>query len=90
MVPSSDDHVKTKILKGKKLRTLTNAQLRTFNERVQLEKTYKQLTQDTVNPGRKFVKDLLINTAKQTIQNYATKAATSGLEKILTKVTTPA
>lgn len=86
-IPNSDDHVKTTAIKGKAIRTLSNAQLKTFNERVQLEQTYKQLTKNSVSPGRKMVQDMLANTAKQTVQVYLSKGAIKGVEMILNKAT---
>lgn len=86
--PNSTDHSNVASLKGKKISTLTNAQLKMFNERIQLEKTYKQLTSDrgATKKGTKFVKDLLLNAAKQNAQTYIAKGMGKGIESILTKV----
>jgi len=69
-VPNSDDHNKTIALKAKKLNTMSNVEIRAFNERVQLERTYKQLTKKDIKPGRKFVTDMLVNNGKQAVTAF--------------------
>jgi hypothetical protein len=81
-VRTSDDHNKKVSLKGKKINEMTNAELKSFNERLQLERQYKQLTQSEINPGKKFVNDLLTSTAKQVAANYITKYATKELDQL--------
>jgi hypothetical protein len=85
--PNSTDHSKVEALKGKKMSTLSNAQLRTFNERVQLEKTYKQLIADkgATNAGKKFAKDMIVTEGKKmltsTLVSGAKLALGAGLAK---------
>jgi hypothetical protein len=79
----SEDYTKKERMKTKKLRTLSNAELKAFNERLQLEKQYKDLTKTEISPGKKFVTDILSSSAKTVATTYVTKYATKGLEKIL-------
>ena len=88
--PNSTDHANVASIKGKKMSTLSNAQLRMFNERVQLEKTYKTLKADrgATRAGSKFVKDMLLGSAKQAAGAYVTKNMSSALASVLSKATT--
>jgi hypothetical protein len=79
----SDDHKKKMQLKGKRLKEMTNAELKALNERMQLEKQYKELTKSEIGPGKKFVMDLLSSTAKQTISSYASKYASKFVDSAL-------
>lgn len=85
-VPNSADYNKKMSLKAKKLNTMSNEELRSLNDRLQLERTYKQLTTADVSPGRKFVTDLLVNVAKQTVTSYVSKQAGKGFEDLMKKV----
>lgn len=82
---NSADHEAKLSLKGKRVNEMTNAELRAFNERVQLEKQYKQLTKEEMSPGKKFVMDLVANTSKELATQYIKKYATKGLENAMKK-----
>ena len=85
---NSTDYINSQLIKKKSMNTLTNAQLKTFNERVQLEKTYKQLNPSKTSKGQKIVEDLLINATKQVASVYIAKYMGKGgaqLEKLLMK-----
>lgn len=73
--PNSTDYSNVASLKGKNMNSLSNAQLKMFNERVQLEKTYKSLNSDrgAIKPGIKIAKDILIGSGKQVASAYITK-----------------
>jgi hypothetical protein len=81
----SEDHLKKLSLKNKKLSAMTNAELKAFNERMQLERTYKDLTKTEISPGRKFVNELIATTAKEVATNYVKKYANKGVEQLLKK-----
>lgn len=51
----SDDAKKTATLKKKKINQMSNAELKTFNERGQLESQYKQLNKSKFQKGLAFV-----------------------------------
>jgi len=83
--PNSADHNLKVSLKNKEIKTLSNSQLKKFNERLQLEKTYKQLTKEDISPGKKFVTDLIVNSGKQLAQTYITKYMGKGIDTLLSK-----
>jgi hypothetical protein len=68
--PPSADHLKKVELKKKRIHEMTNAELKTINERLQLERQYKDLSKATLNPGMKFVVDLFSSTTKSTANEY--------------------
>jgi hypothetical protein len=65
----SDDENTKRELRTKKVYAMSNADLKKINERMQLEKTYRELRSADVNPGRKFITGILQQTAKQMITN---------------------
>lgn len=76
----SDDAVYAKKVKTKKLNQMSNEELRKFNERTRLENEYKNLTKKNIK-GKKFVSEVLNNTAKNVVTEYATRYATSKGQK---------
>lgn len=83
----SEDHNKKIVLKSKRISEMSNAELRAFNERVQLERTYKQLTKDEMSAGKKFINELIVDTGKDLAKNFVKKYANKGLEELLKKST---
>lgn len=75
----SDDYVRAKTLKKKRLSQLSNAELRDLNNRMQLENQYKSLKKQRVSAGRKFVQDVAYEAAKNTASEYAKKYAKKGI-----------
>ena len=78
----SDDYLKAKELKKKKMSQLSNAELRELNNRMQLESQYKNLTRQNVSSGRKFVKDVMYEVGKNVTAEYAKKYSKQGLEYV--------
>lgn len=56
---ASDDHKKVAELRAKPTHSLSNAQLKTINERLQLETTYARLDPGKVTSGRTKAEQLL-------------------------------
>lgn len=73
----SDDEVKK----------MSDSELRSKINRLQMEKQYKQLTSSEISVGRKFVQDVLTNAAKQTATNYVSKYMTKGIDAVIKKAT---
>lgn len=55
----SEDHIKKVTLKKKKLHEMTNAELKSLNERMQLEKQYKDLKKHDITKGKGYVNSIL-------------------------------
>ena len=62
---------------------MTNSELKSLNERLQLERTYKELTKVDKSMGRKFVEELLTNEGKKIAAQYLAKYSAKGLAKIM-------
>lgn len=67
----------------KKASEMSDDELRKVINRMQMERTYAQLTAREVSKGRKFVNDVLYNSAKATATTYATKAMIKAIKKLL-------
>ena len=65
----SADHVKAKEIKKKKLKNMSNADLKTLNERMQLESQYKRLNPAKVNVGKKVLTEVLKEIGKETVKS---------------------
>ena len=70
---NSDDHNVKDIMKSKKLNEMSKSEIKKINERIQLEKQFKDLTKKSMSPGKKFVVDLLSNQAKEFAADYVRK-----------------
>ena len=83
----SEDHKTKMAIKSKKISEMSNAELKVVNERLQLEKKYKELSTEDLSKGQKFVRDMLLNSAKQTAQQqtnkYMSKAAEAAIAKAI-------
>ena len=83
----SEDHLRAKELKKKKLSQLSNAELKELNNRMNLESQYKNLKRNNVSAGRKFVQGVLYEVAKNTASDYARKYAKEGIAYASAKYT---
>ena len=64
----SEDYQKKATLKKKKINQMSNSELKTLNERLQLERQYKDLTSKDVSAGRKFVTDIMKDLGKESLK----------------------
>jgi hypothetical protein len=78
-----EDYKTKKKLLSKKVSELSTSELQELSRRISLEKNYKTLTAKELSPGKKFVKELLVNTAKKQITNYVDKKVSGQMEKLL-------
>lgn len=78
----SEDHVRAKALKKKKLSQLSNAELKELNNRMQLESQYKNLKKQNISTGRKFVQDVIYDSSKELTKEYTKKYAKKGIELV--------
>lgn len=67
------------------IKKMSDSELRSRINRLQMEKQYKQLTSREISVGRKFVQDVLTNAAKQTATNYVSKYMTKGVDAVIKK-----
>jgi RimJ/RimL family protein N-acetyltransferase len=56
---NSEDHNVKELLKTKKPNELSNVELKKLTERLQLEKSYNELTKAQMSPGKKYIIDFL-------------------------------
>lgn len=79
----SPDRAKVDDLKKKRYKELTNEELRVLNNRLNMEKQYKDLKKQDMTAGQKILNDImdaLIKQATSTLVNYSKQE----LEKYLT------
>jgi len=82
---SSDDYKKASSLASKNPNQLSNSQLKTVNQRLNLEQQYKSLTKKQKSKGAKFVSDVMTNSSKKVLTEFASKQMSKTLEKAVTK-----
>ena len=83
--PKSEEHLRVKALKKKKLSQLSNAEIRELNNRMQLESQYKNLKRQK-NVGMKFVQEVGYEAAKNIAAEYTKKYAKKGIAYVITKL----
>jgi hypothetical protein len=83
---TSDDHKKKVNLKSKKIHEMSNSELKSLTERMQLERNYKQLTDAETSKGGKVLKEILAKSAQQTATTYVTKYMGKGVEELIKKL----
>ena len=72
--PSDDSNRKTKIQR-KKLAAMTNQELRTVNERLQLEQTYRNLNPKKRSLGKKYSDSILGKQVNTSAKSYVSQTA---------------
>lgn len=85
----SDDYKKKEELKKRDPKSLSNQELKALNERMQLEKQYKDLTRNEISAGKRLVQEVLGSAAKETAKNFVAKAMTKSLENLVEKKVKP-
>lgn len=74
--PSSEDHTTTRAIQKKRVDEMSNAELKKVNERLQLERQFKDLSKKEIGAGRKIMNDLLAETGKSIAKGYINKYLT--------------
>ena len=82
----SEDAKTAALVKTKSVKQMSNTELRKLNERIQLEKQYKNITKGDKSAGSKFVADVLKESAKDTVKSYTTKYMKKGVDFIIDTV----
>ena len=78
--PVSTDHATAAALKKKPAKQLTNDELKTLTARLQLERSYKDLSKQNVSVGKQIAIDVITKSAKTIASLYVTKYAKIGIE----------
>jgi hypothetical protein len=68
---------------------LTDAQLRTRINRIEMEKKFALLTAKQVSPARKMITEILSAAVKKTATDYVTKMMAKGMDNFTTPRPTP-
>lgn len=84
-ISKSEDHTQSRSDRKKATQGLSNAELKRLNDRLQLEKTYKELTAAEIKRGESFSKSILKDIAKNSITKAGTTLATSLLKGYVVK-----
>ena len=74
-----DDAVTAARIKTKKVKQMSNAELKKLNERIRLENEYKNLNKHDASVGKKFVSDVMKETSKEIAKDYTKKYAKKGI-----------
>jgi hypothetical protein len=85
--PASEDAIRARTIgqRGKKsgLKSLSDAELKSYATRLQMEQNVKRLNYNEMNPGKKFVANLLGQTGKNTAQNVANEAGSVAAKRAI-------
>jgi len=84
--PPSEEHMHKEVMTKKHIRELSNSDIKKLNERLQLEKQYRELTKKQMSPGKKFIADLLISQGKKLATDYITKNGFAGMKDSIGKM----
>lgn len=85
-VKSADKKKKAAMKKDvKKRRLLSDADLKKKLERIKMEKQLKDLTDDEISPGKKFVKDVMSSSGKKVATALVTGAALYAVKSGMSK-----
>lgn len=80
----SADYKQKQMLRKKKPSEMTNKEIQELTTRLQLERSYKELTKTDVSPGKKFIKNLLLGAAKQqTTAKFINAHSTEGMGEMV-------
>ena len=82
MIRMRYQHVKAAV---KNRRTMSDADLKKKIERLKLEREFKNLTEDDIAPGRKYVSEILSASGKKALTVAAAGAMTYAVKTAMTK-----
>lgn len=82
----SEDATTAATIKTKKVKQMSNAELKKINERIRLEKEYSNLTKSNPSAGRKFVNEVARELSKDAAKNAIKKGSKKGFEWTMRKL----
>lgn len=80
--PGSDDYQKARTLRKQGPKNLTNAELRTAVERMNLERQYKDLTKKDISGGQAFAQRTLKRIGDRVVEQTINSAVDAGFKLI--------
>jgi len=81
----SEDAARKNQLKKKRVSEMSNAELKALNERLQLERQYKDLSSKDISAGRKFVQDILKDVGKEIVKESVKGIAKDTMKRTVKK-----
>lgn len=84
-VNEHEDYIKKNELKKKNIKEMSNVDLKALNERIQLERQFKQLSKQEMSAGKKFVTEIVTKAAQQAASKYVAQYMDKGIEQLLKK-----
>jgi hypothetical protein len=84
-VPKAEDFLESRKSKSKGLAGLSNAELKKLNERLNLEKQYKDLTKEEREKGKSFLSDSISSGLKQTATTVVAASSLWAVKKAIEK-----
>jgi len=84
-IQPSDDYAQSKEDRAKATKGLSNSELKRLNERLQLEKTYKELSEAEKKKGESFAKGILKDITKGALTESGKKLLTNILNTVVTE-----
>ena len=80
--PNEDEHEDyKKTVTAKSMKSMSTKEIQEMNARIQAEKQYNELTARKQSPFEKAAKEVLMNVAKQTVQNFIQHYVDKGVKK---------
>ena len=83
--PDSADRKSATKATSKGVKGMSNAELKNYIDRMNLEQQYKQLNAKNKSAGQKWVLDFMSSTSKQIAAEYAKKYAVKGIDALIRK-----
>lgn len=77
---ASEDYKKAASIRKKKIHQMSNAELRTLNERLQLERSFKDLSAKDISSGRKFSQNILRDVGKELVKETLKEGLKTGVK----------
>jgi len=82
---ASDDYDNARKLKRKGTKNLSNVELKSYVERMNLETQFAKINKKEASAGRKFVTDILVGSGKQALTGFVSKQMTTQLDNLASK-----
>lgn len=79
----SEDAKTATTLRTKKVKQLSNAELKKLNERIRLENEFANLTKKDVSPAVKIAQDVLKESSKNIASKYVSDYAKKGIDAVI-------